>query len=204
MVAQPVKPSTSISTHAPAGGATRLLPRSDEHRGNFYSRPCGRGDLTIRFDKTFLPKFLLTPLREGRPAKTALQSPRCAIFLLTPLREGRLGYACCGTTAFPNFYSRPCGRGDGRSSGSAGHRTTDFYSRPCGRGDYFRLTDDQAKKLISTHAPAGGATMQTALITLFFPEFLLTPLREGRHAVFQQAGRECAYFYSRPCGRGDK
>ena len=44
MVAQPVKPSTSISTHAPAGGATRLLPRSDEHRGNFYSRPCGRGD----------------------------------------------------------------------------------------------------------------------------------------------------------------
>ena len=45
--------------------------------------------------------------------------------------------------------------------------------------------------------------MQTALITLFFPEFLLTPLREGRHAVFQQAGRECAYFYSRPCGRGD-
>ena len=44
MVAQPVKPSTSISTHAPAGGATLFLPRYEYHRGNFYSRPCVWGD----------------------------------------------------------------------------------------------------------------------------------------------------------------
>ena len=43
MVAQPVKPSTSISTHAPAGGATPVL---FQNQGN--------------------PLFLLTPLREGR------------------------------------------------------------------------------------------------------------------------------------------
>ena len=146
--------------------------------------------------------FLLTPLREGR--RDVIQIDVCIFHISTHAPAGGATiWLVLDAPSSQNFYSRPCGRGDGRSSGSAGHRTTDFYSRPCGRGDYFRLTDDQAKKLISTHAPAGGATMQTALITLFFPEFLLTPLREGRHAVFQQAGRECAYFYSRPCGRGD-
>ena len=75
MVAQPVKPSTSISTHAPAGGATnlqfcpiirigflltplregRLLPGFvDALVGlDFYSRPCGRGD-TIRKDRRYI------------------------------------------------------------------------------------------------------------------------------------------------------
>ena len=152
-----VEKSVFISTHAPAGGATSqrrsrgirragfLLTPLREGRlfrvyrcpycGNFYSRPCGRGDniitLSMQTGQSFLltplregrllsswttatpsNSFLLTPLREGRlhtpcgctslrhisthapaggaTAKTALQSPRCAIFLLTPLREGRL------------------------------------------------------------------------------------------------------------------
>ena len=84
----------SISTHAPAGGATN-----------------GSGGV---MDGYVL--FLLTPLREGRPA---LIFKNFRIFLY--------------------FYSRPCGRGDTR--GCQNHRRTyrHFYSRPCGRGDRQRL-----------------------------------------------------------------
>ena len=59
--------AVTISTHAPAGGATTTGPRRATLSCYFYSRPCGRGD-----------------------ARAAAWS-RCA------------GY----------FYSRPCGRGDG-------------------------------------------------------------------------------------------
>ena len=78
-----------------------------------------------------------------------------------------------------------------------------FYSRPCGRGDYLALEAEATQIIISTHAPAGGATLQKrqcdaavfisthapaggATLTSFLPRclihlFLLTPLREGRH-----------------------
>ena len=55
-----------ISTHAPAGGATRT----------------GEGEMRQKL-------FLLTPLREGRPEGLGQGFDR-EIFLLTPLREGRL------------------------------------------------------------------------------------------------------------------
>ena len=58
--------SRSISTHAPAGGATI-------------------GD-AMGATTEFI--FLLTPLREGRPAPDSYTLYNC-IFLLTPLREGR-------------------------------------------------------------------------------------------------------------------
>ena len=54
-----------------------------------------------------------------------------------------------------------------------------FYSRPCGRGDFFQRDGGAGVYVISTHAPAGGATD----FLKFFAEkvkFLLTPLREGR------------------------
>ena len=54
----------------------------------FYSRPCGRGDLDDMMRDADDDKFLLTPLREGRPAVTLAFVMRSA-FLLTPLREGR-------------------------------------------------------------------------------------------------------------------
>ena len=54
--------------------------------------------------------FLLTPLREGRRGRRSGISCSFA-FLLTPLREGR---RMQGTpqAELPDFYSRPCGRGD--------------------------------------------------------------------------------------------
>ena len=76
-------------------------------------------------------------------------------FLLTPLREGRR--LPCGQTRRPAyFYSRPCGRGDGGGARAA-------------HGDV----------VISTHAPAGGATVALSANALR-EVFLLTPLREGR------------------------
>ena len=36
-----------ISTHAPAGGATRHGGQSNRVGLHFYSRPCGRGDYEV-------------------------------------------------------------------------------------------------------------------------------------------------------------
>ena len=167
-----------ISTHAPAGGATRLR-FSDIIIAHTISTHAPAGGATkIRFCRCCMNWiFLLTPLREGRPSASVISS--CGrIFLLTPLREGRLkpfGAARFGIY----FYSRPCGRGDGAHPGTrrfrafisthapAGGATgrsrrrqragQDFYSRPCGRGD--------AAAMIAMTAHSA---------------FLLTPLREGR------------------------
>ena len=56
--------------------------------------------------------------------------------------------------------------------------------------------------LISTHAPAGGATELTSEESAS-ELFLLTPLREGRRCMRRFRRREQRDFYSRPCGRGD-
>ena len=55
---------------------------------------------------------------------------------------------------------------------------------------------------ISTHAPAGGATKGTRRSGSGTISFLLTPLREGRLSLTGTASQNL-YFYSRPCGRGD-
>ena len=98
------------------------------------------------------------------------------------------------------FNSRPCGRGDtgarmhncanrlfqftplreGRQSQKVliDNGKFNFNSRPCGRGDPFRRHLFTVR-LISIHAPAGGAT----------------------RSFFNRPDRD--YFNSRPCGRGD-
>ena len=37
----------TISTHAPAGGATEEARKAPVGRVHFYSRPCGRGDVAV-------------------------------------------------------------------------------------------------------------------------------------------------------------
>ena len=54
-----------------------------------------------------------------------------------------------------------------------------FYSRPCGRGDEADVCGRNAV-IISTHAPAGGATVGDCTVRAIAKGFLLTPLREGR------------------------
>ena len=63
--------NVSISTHAPAGGATITM------YGDIYEQQ----------------PFLLTPLREGRHREQR-SLHRLAVFLLTPLREGRHNFLC--------------------------------------------------------------------------------------------------------------
>ena len=190
-----------ISTHAPAGGATTWRAALRTLPVYFYSRPCGRGDIPQLHPSTQHHAFLLTPLREGRPAALHVrvcpfvisthapaggatpvshtEGEAIALFLLTPLREGRLELdvlALC---------------------------LVDFYSRPCGRGD-FSQSPVGPPGVISTHAPAGGATKPYFLINLIFSLFLLTPLREGRPAAGRDRKKNGRDFYSRPCGRGDR
>ena len=112
-------------------------------------------------------QFLLTPLREGRRAASAILS-WSSPFLLTPLREGR-----------PRPQSTQCWR-------------LYFYSRPCGRGDA-NHEDAYAEGNISTHAPAGGATVDTLQGSLT-KLFLLTPLREGRRAVHRDPVHRPAFL----------
>ena len=145
-----------ISTHAPAGGAT----------------------LTSFLPRCLIHLFLLTPLREGRHCRQALAEHNHE-FLLTPLREGRRARRgrCCrkgkisthapaGGATRPscllvkrsgNFYSRPCGRGDRRHSfGVSAPRS--FLLTPLREGRRFQRDGGAGVYVISTHAPAGGAT----------------------------------------------
>ena len=190
---------------------------------DFYSRPCGRGDCASRPSTTSAPRFLLTPLREGRQMLMFVPNGSM-LFLLTPLREGRRLSRKVESFQKDYFYSRPCGRGDASKTCTVSCVFV-FLLTPLREG---RLARDHGKKVllvISTHAPAGGATrsrrrcrtplahfysrpcgrgdMVDAVNQLQNDLFLLTPLREGRPSVTRQAIRVKENFYSRPCGRGD-
>ena len=148
-----------ISTHAPAGGATEAPPDPDEQLQDFYSRPCGRGDPEIvGAEFVRLKVFLLTPLREGRPSQGGLVARLDRYFYSRPCGRGDRKLPAL-VFALVDFYSRPCGRGDPASSGWKHRARTDFYSRPCGRGDDYQVRFVGDDYLISTHAPAGGATV---------------------------------------------
>ena len=180
--AAPVNPTSCISTHAPAGGATRGTSCPCLSLCNFYSRPCGRGDLrdfpvfhvgiaisthapaggaTIgphSFRKVYAVISTHAPAGGATPVSHT-EGEAIALFLLTPLREGRLELdvlALC---------------------------LVDFYSRPCGRGDLEQEGVTMEMKIISTHAPAGGATSLACSWSMSIILFLLTPLREGRPAT---------------------
>ena len=98
-----------ISTHAPAGGATPPLPggpttysflltplregrlSSPSVRNkvfNFYSRPCGRGDVMTKLLNLPVPISTHAPAGGATPEQLLEQPPE------------------------QDFYSRPCGRGD--------------------------------------------------------------------------------------------
>ena len=196
-----------ISTHAPAGGATE--DALDAAHKAIISTHAPAGGATLRTSASVCPsaRFLLTPLREGRRSRNRRSSAR-TVFLLTPLREGRpcrdAGRAAAGppisthapaggatssgarlASASVNFYSRPCGRGDRCNSFLFPNVTLYFYSRPCGRGDVAELADLSAHNVISTHAPAGGATPPRGTPATARPSFLLTPLREGRLGLYR-------------------
>ena len=76
-------------------------------------------------------------------------------FLLTPLREGRRkAFGVIPRDWY--FYSRPCGRGDGRRRRKILHDRISTHA-PAGGATQQEMVA-LPSSLISTHAPAGGAT----------------------------------------------
>ena len=190
-----------ISTHAPAGGATRSSPAAARRTSNFYSRPCGRGDLDhvrqlVRAEviSTHAPAggatwILLSHLQHSlisthAPAGGATtyllsENTKFFLFLLTPLREGRRE-AAAGTRRFLRY----------------------FYSRPCGRGDCFQplFCGDNIQFLLT---PLREGRLKPMRLRLIVSYFYSRPCGRGDH-LRRLACEDCGlYFYSRPCGRGD-
>ena len=90
----------------------------------------------MRGIRLFPATFLLTPLREGRHENWRWRPRVCELFLLTPLREGRPAFICVSCVKSALFLLTPLREGRPRV-----HR------------------DHNAAYEISTHAPAGGATV---------------------------------------------
>ena len=206
----------------PCGRGDYCLPPQTQRRRYFYSRPCGRGDQVQRSSQTVAQKFLLTPLREGRPAHPAAKRRGLLISTHAPA-GGATGPGAVIWFQSLHFYSRPCGRGDAGGmwrknygkiisthapAGGATRRSAAGKCRqkisthaPAG-GATAKCRDVSASGWISTHAPAGGAT-GCWMAQLISQIFLLTPLREGRRGEVFDGNDSSDYFYSRPCGRGD-
>ena len=78
-----------------------------------------------------------------------------------------------------------------------------FLLTPLREGRRHTPPDIDNNVSISTHAPAGGATITMYGDIYEQQPFLLTPLREGRPEA-RSPHHQTLYFYSRPCGRGDE
>ena len=190
-----------ISTHAPAGGATDSGREHCPVLHYFYSRPCGRGDgcaiccvergewisthapaggATRAKERNILFLCISTHAPAGGATGDARQGAACGGISTHAPAGGATVDGALDRKNLPNFYSRPCGRGDGYAGLYQVLHADDFYSRPCGRGDGLHACEQPIDVLISTHAPAGGATSSSLSSRHSRSVFLLTPLREGR------------------------
>ena len=122
----------------------------------FYSRPCGRGDVDRLAEVVHEPNFYSRPCGRGDEAARRRINERIE-FLLTPLREGRRGTITGIPTGGTISTHAPAG-GATKPEDATSSPATNFYSRPCGRGDGRRHARSAPAGAISTHAPAGGAT----------------------------------------------
>ena len=145
-----------ISTHAPAGGATRPGRRAMLLLSHFYSRPCGRGDCNRYRRRLANCHFYSRPCGRGDVGWPKNASVSVGISTHAPAggatdQDGRL-------------FERPCISTHAPAGGAtdfpvrAARHGADFYSRPCGRGDAEAVNRQTIEFRISTHAPAGGAT----------------------------------------------
>ena len=170
--------TSSISTHAPAGGATISNNGSSE-----------------------LVVFLLTPLREGRRVEKEKWTLNLS-FLLTPLREGRrYGIQIDDLKVYISTHA-PAG-GATEIPGDLIPPETDISTHaPAGGATRDSGVTAQLVGNISTHAPAGGATQIIFRFGVSQCDFYSRPCGRGDkfHGVLRF---RYLHFYSRPCGRGD-
>ena len=190
----------SISTHAPAGGATEKIPAPAGGAVRFLLTPLreGRrltleqlemrvhisthapaGGATFQSSGSCLRTTISTHAPAGGATLIAAAASGSSLFLLTPLREGRPRIrAFC--LAIRTFLLTPL---------REGRRAVHPYPRrqilisthaPAG-GATVRFYRSRRARMISTHAPAGGATNPAVKLMRIMDD-----------------------FYSRPCGRGDQ
>ena len=123
-----------ISTHAPARGATEIQLRGRHVLVDFYSRPCERGDLRVPGEDPRVERISTHAPARGATLRVDGDLPhRGRISTHAPAR-GATGRKAHPGKVPPDFYSRPCERGDGLLEYGPARRAY-FYSRPCERGD---------------------------------------------------------------------
>ena len=168
-----------ISTHAPAGGATSGGRALVSRMPHFYSRPCGRGDKTVV--NIYCETSISTHAPAGGATRAAIEAAAADNIISTHAPAG----GATADTLFrefytQHFYSRPCGRGDNLHPRPIAHQRQ-FLLTPLREGRPAESCEAPAYDVvISTHAPAGGATRGTVYRANPHGVFLLTPLREGR------------------------
>ena len=166
-----------ISTHAPAGGATKASRRVIHPIPISTHAPAGGA--TKKADASGKPTiFLLTPLREGRLRN--LREMLCKALISTHAPAGGATLLLALSSSCVSISTHA----------PAGGATSQARRRRCSA--VFLLTPlREGRRSCSTGATKSG-------------KFLLTPLREGRlYAVFVEQLHPLD-FYSRPCGRGDR
>ena len=124
----------TISTRAPTRGATLSRLARTAAAANFYSHPYARGDIFRDRNGASALLFLLTPLREGRPATEPTIVTMPSYFYSRPYARGDFSAAPQNPGFRSDFYSRPYARGD--TFAKTYERVEEyFYSRPYVRGD---------------------------------------------------------------------
>ena len=212
--------TVSISIHAPARGATRIIKES-----------------------ICTSEFQFTPLREGRLHAYVCRFQDC-LFQFTPLREGRLltmidlkiGEISIHAPARGATGNRTRKKNTGKISIHAPARGAtkilqkfesirNISIHAPARGATYVRSQRNDRQNISIHAPARGATRYRIAAKTDASKFQFTPLREGRlpppmacaisahisiHAPARGATRPHeraptvrSDFNSRPCERGD-
>ena len=151
-----VGPAAPISTHAPAGGATVPVTGKAIELPISTHAPAGGATKLVRLVRSCVSISTHAPAGGATWAGRGHMA-RAAPFLLTPLREGRPLVMQWGLQLSSYFYSRPCGRGDAHAP-SAISMAFVFLLTPLREGRRHAPLVNWVVVVISTHAPAGGAT----------------------------------------------
>ena len=168
-----------ISTHAPAGGATRAGEAGRSRKGISTHAPAGGATRSPSRMNTIRQEFLLTPLREGRH------------------KQG--GYDIAGKMISTHA---PAGGATKLAASASRLRIISTHAPAGGATDSYAVSLNFVYPFLLTPLREG----RPGFTAIFRAEavFLLTPLREGRHVLGLFLAGQVDDFYSRPCGRGDR
>ncbi len=180
-----------ISIHAPPRGATFWQDHDNVLDDYFNSRPSARGDASTLQNRSTLPTFQFTPLREGRRAVSSCIFSILFISIHAPPRGATLSAPATGPAGFISIHAPP--RGATATRRGAFRPVPHFNSRPSARGDFVGKVLTGVQSVISIHAPPRGATGDVEYVNYWQIIFQFTPLREGRQIA---RGKVLAYQIS--------